>query len=575
METHSRSDRAGSTAHNWWLSATGLMVVVASVQILMAALSLTQTFDEPNHLAAGIEWLQEGSYGLWPENPPLARATTALVPYLSGMRLDMPRLLKELPENATVSWVAGNDWLYGGGLEQYMSRLFRARLGTLVFFLIATGVVWLWAYRDEGGLSAFLAVVLFCSIPPVLAHSALATTDVASSALLLLAVYVFTWYLRSPSWASATCVGLSVGLAVTTKFSALLMLPASMLCILVATFVPGSGRRLLSALTLSMWARQTCVAAVVGVCVVLTVYRCDFGRIEEEPFSSILGTPLPALKSTVVPAPALFMGLHFLRLHNEAGHSAYALGEVSQHGFLHYYPLALLVKTPLPTIALALACLYLLGSSRIRGRWEVAAPFLSVFAVLISVLPSNINIGVRHILPVYPFLAIAVGIGMARFVSSLSGRRRSVALGTVLAVVLCQTAVTIGTHPRYLSFFNMLAGNDPGTVLVDSDLDWGQDLTGLETYLAGQDVPALRLAYFGSALPCKHELPSLLPLDPQEPSSGWIAISEGIYRGAFEPSDQDPCIGWAKGTKGGAFAWLRHHEPVHMIGRSIRVYHIE
>ena len=559
----------------WCATAAALLVLIASIQIVLACNAFSQTYDEPNHLAAGMEWLQAGSYGLWPENPPVARIAVAALSYLSGVRLDVEAISSELPQNPSLARSLGNDLLYGGGLDQYPQRLLRARLATLLFFIASCGAVWVWASRDGGPLAGLLSTAVFCSLPPILAHSGLATTDVAAAASLFIAIFLFTRWVQSPLGARALLTGVAAGIAVTTKFSALLMLSASALTILVGCRILRSKLGAAPLPRSTTWSRHVAIAAGAGLSVVWFVYRFDVGPMSEHPFASLLEIP-GSLSGITLPAPALFIGLFQLFVHNQMGHSAYALGAVSQSGFWFYYPLVLLVKTPLPTLLLGLlATVSLVRSACLTRRWESLSPIMAIVAILIAVGASNINIGVRHVLIVYPLLAVSIGVGAARLLSDTAGSRRqgwSIAIG---ATLVAQLATSVGAHPNYLSFFNTLAGPDPGRVLVDSDLDWGQDLANLEGYFAERDVAALHLAYFGTGSPCRHNLPDLLPLDPMEPSTGWIAISESFFRGAYMPTSQDPCDPSLKKPEPGSYSWLRTHDPVHMVGRSIRVYHLE
>ena len=190
-------------------------------QIVSTYPHLCQTADEPNHLATGLEWLQEGTYLLGPENPPLARIVAALLPYLSGQRPDLDDAIwTDFPRHFAISYDLGRDLLYRNGA--YLQNLSRARMGTLPFFLLAIAIVWHWANRYGGPVAGFLATGMFCTLPSILGHAGLATTDIPFTATLLCALYAFVLWIEMPAQRRAAIFGLALGLALITKFSALI-----------------------------------------------------------------------------------------------------------------------------------------------------------------------------------------------------------------------------------------------------------------------------------------------------------------------------------------------------------------
>jgi hypothetical protein len=182
-------------------------------------------------------------------------------------------------------------------------------------------------------------------------------------------------------------------------------------------------------------------------------------------------------------------------------------------------------------------------------------------ALLLVCLPSRINIGLRHVLPMYPFLAITAGLGLA----SLVRARRGGYIGAVLAALLFgwQLTASVRAHPDYLAYFNELAGDHPEQILVDSDLDNGQDLKRLADTLRALRVPAVWLVYAGSATVAEHGLPPVRWLEPHQRVTGWVAASlYSIKLGSLDRPGHDD------------FAWLEGYSPVARVGRSIRLYYI-
>jgi len=262
-----------------------------------------------------------------------------------------------------------------------------------------------------------------------------------------------------------------------------------------------------------------------------------------------------------IPAPEFIRGISKLIDHNNAGHTAYLLGECRRYGWWYYYLFALAVKTPLPFLILAFFGQVVLVTGVRRSKaWLTLVPVVSSLAILLFSLMSNINIGIRHILPIYPLLTICAGFGAV----SLWKLRKPRLLGPILVSVLLfwQIVSAAIVHPDYLAYFNELAGNKPEQILVDSNLDWGQDLKRLADTLHERGIKEIAIKYFGTADLSRHGLPKIKKLVPYEFTTGWIAISitnakTGNY---FTPYDH--------------YSWLEKYEPIEYVGKSIKLYHI-
>ena len=250
----------------------------------------------------------------------------------------------------------------------------------------------------------------------------------------------------------------------------------------------------------------------------------------------------PDLRAVPVAMPEFFSGIAQTLIHNGWGHVGYLFGETSSHGWWFYFPVALAVKTPIVFLLLSLASPFIIAS---RGRnW--LAPFLAAAAIVVASLFTTINIGVRHVLPVYPLLAVSCGCALAVLWS-----RYRVAVLLILAV---EVFVSARAHPDYLAYFNALAGREPHRVLTDSNLDWGQDLLRLQKRARELNIDALHLLYFGNADPRRHDLPPLVSARAGEP--GWWAVSE-THLALFQDET----------------AWLDRY-PYERVGKSIRLYRV-
>jgi hypothetical protein len=261
------------------------------------------------------------------------------------------------------------------------------------------------------------------------------------------------------------------------------------------------------------------------------------------------------VEAPVYPAPEFFRGIGEVVAHNDKGHLSYLLGERRQKGWWYFYPVALAVKTPMAFLALAAIGVWLTLSLAWRGRtWPLGVPAICAITVLLAAMPSNINIGVRHILLVYPLLSVAAGVAVAHLLKL--GRYRWLVFSALATLFGWQLGASYLAHPDYLAYFNETVRDRPEEVLIDSDLDWGQDVERLAATMRRLKVDTLSIAVVGSAQLKRHGLPKLRLLPPYQRTGGWIAVSV-----------------WALKVHGG-YSWLEAYEPVATVGKSIRVYHL-
>ncbi|PWU00283.1 MAG: glycosyl transferase [Terriglobia bacterium] len=526
------------------LTATGVVRIVSTYR------SISQTSDESSNLACGMEWLDRGRYELGPFHPPLARIAMSIGPYLYGAR----------SQGLTDRWKEGNAVL--NSARRYARTLTLARIGILVFFLLATTCVWLWSRRLLGDWGGVAAVFLFTNIPPVLAHAGVATSDMAIGAGVVTAAYAFLLWRDEPTYGRSVLLGVAIAVAFLSKFSSVVLLPACMLTILL---LGGRGFR--------PRARAVLAAVLVAGLLIWAAYRFSFGRMTEHVaedaagqggvWSRIPSSWLRALERAPVPAPQILDGFWQVHNHMDGGHAAYLLGQNSTRGWWYFFPVALGLKTPLGLLILAAAGYFALAREKLRKfDWRAWAPAMLALVVLFVCMPSTLNIGVRYALPLYPMLAIAAATGTVYLF-----RRRA---GRVLAVILLlwTAASSMAAHPDYLAYFNEIGGRRPERFLVDSDLDWGQDMKQLAAALKQRHVAQFHLSALYSGDYALLDLPPWDDLKPYQPVTGWVAVSFTMLK----------TYSWLVAQQAGrsepGFAWLDRYEPVARVGKSFLLYYI-
>jgi len=475
-----------------------ILLAVASLRIIATYTVFNHTVDEPGHLACGMDWLEHGAFHYETQHPPLARVAAALGPYLAGLRgnREDDRLM------------AGADILYTGG--RYDRNLALARLGILPFFWVASVVVFLWARKTFGPLCAVTAAFLFTFLPPVLAHAGLATTDMALTAFTVAAFFCGACWFERPTLARAACFGAATGLAVLSKFSALPFLPCAFLSAAAWTWWclrPGLGQALKA---IGRRVPTLLVAVLAGALAIWAGYRFTFG------YAGLLGMKAPA--------PVFFDGIQSVMEHDRQGHTAYLFGQRSQFGFWYFFPVALAVKTPIPFLALLFAGAWLCLRKAERSDPWTGLPLAFSLGILVFSLFSHIDIGVRHVLPVYAGFSIAAAVAALRLFQLIGTVKW--APHALAALLVWHAATSAFAHPDYIPYFNFLAGAEPEKILVDSDLDWGQDMKRLARRLEELGAREVTFHPFITArLEAFHGFPPIHPMDPEFPSSGWDAVS--------------------------------------------------
>jgi 4-amino-4-deoxy-L-arabinose transferase-like glycosyltransferase len=565
------------TERFFWPLVLLLLAVLGTVQALSVRQE-SQTWDEGFELASGYSYLKTGEYRISLEHPPLARVIAAL-PLLW---LD-PRVPVEHP-----SWEQRK--IYEFGLEfLHFNRvdadtlLQAARLPMILLTLGLGLAMALWTRRKLGAAAALFALLLFAFDPNVIANGRYVKNDVAVTLFAFLSCAAWGGFLENRRKFRLVLAAVSFGLALATKFSAVFLVPVFVLLGLLAWW---RRREEFPVRRLALW-----LAVVMGVAglVVVAVYAPYARSLAPVSHAARLKNPaIRMLEDTVIPytktgetlawlgrrlglqSHPFLEGIAVFAYHNAAGHQAYLLGMRSEHGWWYYFPVAFLVKTPVATLLalaigliLAVRLAFAAPLKALPGRLRAArfCWFVLVVPILVYVplaMASTINCGVRHLLPIYPFLFVLLGAGLV----SLS-RYGLVVRGLIVGLLIVESAAI---YPHYLAFFNAAAGG-PGNgprYLLDSNLDWGQDAKKLKTYVTEHNIARVCTCYFGSARLGSY---GIFPVDdvPDTKDLKWrervdcvAAVSATTLYGLYNPVER--------------FAWLRERKPMAKIGYSIYLY---
>jgi 4-amino-4-deoxy-L-arabinose transferase-like glycosyltransferase len=540
------------------LLAGGLALYAALA--VSSMLTTSAVYDETAHLPAGYTYLTLRDFRMNPEHPPLVKELAALPLLLMDVRT----------EAASPAWALGQQWEFGHRfLYQWNDAdrvLFWGRLPVVALGCALGAAVLLWTRRRFGLRAGAIAFFLCVLSPDVLAHGQIVTTDLAVALFVFLSVIAFHAVTERVTPWRVLLAGLATGAAGASKFSALVLVP-----ILIALAVVAA----LSSRPLSVARYRAAPREVTGVgsrLAVLAVVLLAIGAVAltfvwgtyafqsrlandaeaaaslswsrlERPGAASAG--LRAVHAAGLLPDAYVYGLATV-LRDTEGRPSFLFGRVSEEGWWYYFPATFVLKTPLAL--LTLLALPLLGRRDKDERRRRARLFLwvPVGIYVAATLTRHMNIGHRHLLPIYPFLFVAAGAAAARAIEASRERRWA-----VIALALWYAGSVLRVHPHYLGYFNEVAGgpSQGWRYLVDSNVDWGQDLKALKGWTDAHGATHLKLSYFGSAdplyyrIPCEM-LPSKMHPDPErvtreiEPGE-IVAVSvtnlQGVY---FEGADR-------------------------------------
>jgi len=520
-----------------------VLAIVAVGRIADTHHVYSDTYDEPHHIAAGMEWLERGTFTFEPKHPPLGKVAAALGPYLAGATIGETPYFDR----------AAREVLHSRGA--YVDDLARARVGMLPFFLSALACVWLWTRRLAGNAAALVAVALFSTTPLVLAHAGLATTDMPLTGTITWALLAIALWLDDHSVRNGAFVGATVALSVAAKLSALMFIPVSAAGLVAARWLVNRTRRRQGladerrSVDVRRLMTSALVGGLVGFLVMWSIFRFSVGPR--------FGTLIPG--GVPLPLPELVNGVRELLIQSEHGHSGFLLGQHSWRGWWYFFPVGIAVKTPIALLVLTLiGAVAVVRTVRARADWQYLAPIVAAAVILAAAMTSTINIGVRHVLPIFPLMAITAALGVI-WLWGLT-RHRTAARSAVAVLFAWQIVASVRAHPDYLPYFNELAGTHPERVLRDSDLDWGQDLLRLADTVRARGIDSLSVAYFGKADVDRLVPAAVRPFTPAERPVGWIAISEQLL------SHADPQFA--------GYRWLQSIDPEARVGKSIKLYRV-
>ena len=575
--------------------------------------------DEVAHIPAGYSYLKYGDYRLNPEHPPLLKDISA-APLLL-MNLKFPDDIPAWTDEVNGQWEVGWNFLYHYGNNADQILLF-SRLPILILAVILGFSIYWFCLKRFGPTVSLLALALFAFSPNILAHNHFVTTDLGIAAATFFAIWAFINWADNPTNKKNFVIAvIFFAIAQVTKFSAIMLVP----------FFIGMTVIKLISIYKNKTIKKDIFRYGVGLVGIFTLglvlvwlfyipHTVNMTADMQDKFiKGSLATGYFDLYGGILtsannfeplkPLVQYMLGLLMVIDRVQSGNITYFLGEATDQSFPLYFPVSFILKTPLPMIIMIIASLIagvlaytkktplrLWNNFREYSKGHFIELTFILFIAFYSYLSinGNLNLGIRHLFPMMPFVFILVAKEVFAIYHKIKNQKLRLIFATTLIFLMTwYIAIAIAQFPKYVPYIDALYGGSANAYkyLSDSNVDWGQDAKRLAEYVSSKPDIGDKIAvdYFGGADPryyfCKRAYDAsgelirntsgydcsdskflLWHVDEGRPPTKYIAVSEtflmsDIYFQKNKPRAFD-------------YKWLLEKQPVAKVGDSIYIYEV-
>lgn len=555
------------------LISAGLLLIMA-INLLTVVARKSITIDETLVIPAGYYHLTAEAFHLAHDHPPLPKMLAALP--LLFLSVQAPPLNDPNNQPSAQQALTAGGRFWTANRDHFRAIFFWSRVPMIVLTLLLGVLIFTFTRRLFNARAAVLAVALFSLEPTILAHGRV-IKDIHVAFAYLLFFFALYVYGSAPTLRRAILLGLACGLALSVKFSMVILFPILLVagCGLILRPPAGARRRRIIF--------QVMTAAFAALVVLNATYFFHHQALSAHDIQLLAynapeysGTMLSRLKFFSVFAPPYYvLGAYDTFIHNELGHPAFLLGEYSEHGWWYYFPVAFALKTTIPFLLLTIVSLVWAVWRGIRRDVKFLILLTAVVIYAVPAMLAGINIGIRHFLPVFPFFFLLGGALLDRLLSVR--RARTLALALVIIIVAVCAVEAVRAYPNYISYMNQLASaRPPWTYLSDSNIEWGDDAGALAAYLKAKGETRVRAAFLGGSviLPLYgvEYVDLLSPPEVNLEDTRYVALGASYLNGSTVP-------GWSEGSgreteaqRQNYFARYRDRKPEAVFGNSIYLY---
>ena len=524
--------------------------------------STSVTFDEIWHLPVGVRNLVDGDFAEDRLNPPLSRMWAAIPLAIRGVHVTPRTADREIGE----IFVAEHD--------DYLNWYIAGRYFNLFWPLAMAGLLYGVAYRSLGLGPARLALISLLCCPDLIAHSSIVTPDSSAAFFFFATSVAMAYWFAAPTWRRTITLGTLLGLMQAVKYTGVVFFPTFAILVLWQLWRGRSPEW--QAVT---WKSLIGRVAVILLCSLMSLGACYrfhgmFVSLEDIPLQSVdfraIREIAGGLAKLPLPLPFDFVaGIDLQRSIMETPHPTFLDGQWSLSGFRSYFLKAVAYKYPLALLALSvIGAVALLRQWRREHSIQVGCYLIPV-AILVGIASfSSMQLGVRYVMPILPLVAFCAGSSLLAFGDANKSAR------TVLLVLSVAGLLSVWrNHPHHLSYFNELAGGPLGGRwhLIDSNLDWGQDLIRAQQAYQAHSDESPKIAYFGTVDPRRLGM-ATVPPPSWIPQPGLYLVSVNFVMG--RPGTVREPDGHTRSADINEFAYFRMYVPLEHVGNSIYLYRL-
>jgi len=557
------------------LIVAGLLLVMAiNLFSVMARKSIT--IDETLIIPSGYYYLSLRTFYIEPDHPPLSKLMAGLP--LVFLPLETPRLADLNREPSADQTLGAANRFWTTNRQHFESVFFWARVPMVILTLLIGALVFMFARHLFNPRAAVLAVALFSFEPTMLAHGRV-VKDIHVAFAYLLFFFALYLYGSSPTLRRALWLGLAFGLALVAKYSMVILVPVLVVsfCFFMLRPPTGTERRqlLVHFLIVAFSTLLMLKASYLFLHQPLIAADLEALALDDPGRSNLL---LSVLKFSSAFAPPYFVyGVYRTLVHNDLGHPAFLLGAYSEQGWWYYFPVAFALKTTVPFVLITLVSLAWAAFGAVRREVRFLTLLAPVGIYALMAMFASINIGIRHLLPVFPFLFILGGALLDRLLSARRNHRLAVAL--VVVVIAACAAEAVRAYPNYIPYMNQLVSGRPGWhYLSDSNVEWGDDAGAVAEYLKARGETRVRASFLGGSLLLPlygvEYIDLLSPPEGRLPETRYVALGVSFLNGSTVP-------GWSEGSgretpaqRQNYFGVYREQVPEAVFGDSIYLYRV-
>ncbi len=595
----------------------GLLLAWMFILMFFSSWNDSATMDELAHIPSGYSYLTQQDYRLNPEHPPLIKDLSAFP--LLFLNLNFPTNIPEWQNFINGQWDMGRIFLYESGNDP--GQIIRwSRLPIMLLALLFGWLIFKWTKKLYGNKVGLLALFFYTMSPTFIAHSRFVTTDLGAAFGFFIGLTTFINFICNPTRKNLVIAGIAFGIAQLLKFSLVILAPIylvlGILWVILNNYEEIKNFKKIFRESARMTGKLIILGAI-GLLVIWPVYQFHIWNYPPErqkadtefTLASFSVRPLADAVAWMSDKPVLrpigqyLLGVLMVGQRATGGNTAYFLGTVSSKGSSLYFPLLYLLKEQLAFHILTLIALVFAVRNTVKAReknlktaiewmrdnFALTASILFIAVYSLQSITSNLNIGVRHILPIFPFIYLLVARQTIRWTKAYDLEEPQTIIqqikhffsmclnalekySVLIALLLWIFLSNVLSFPYYLSYYNALGGGvwNGYKIATDSNYDWGQDMKRLKEFTDKSRIDKIYIDYFGGGnvkyyFGNKGEYWQSGKGEP--PAGSWLAVSLNTLMSA----QAKPAPGFERKFED-SYSWLKNKQSFTRAGTSIFIY---